>query len=60
LAKTKNISLELALKEVLLANIEGAGFKKYLEAVPKDKLPYEGKIKPLRRRSQIRKPDLNN
>ncbi len=55
LAKTKGISLEVALKEVLLVNMDNIGFDQYLRAVPKDKLPYEGKIKPLRKRSQTRK-----
>lgn len=60
LAKAKNIPLELALKETLSVHLGNKGFDKYLEAVPKQELPYEGKIKPLRRRSQSRKSDSNS
>jgi hypothetical protein len=51
LAKQKDVSFKDALKEIFVNN---NGFDKYLEAIPKEKLPYEGKIKPLRRRSEPR------
>jgi hypothetical protein len=35
--------------------MNGEHFDKYLRAVPKENLPYEGRITPLRRRGVVRK-----